>query len=179
MGISTLSSYCGAQTFEALGLGNEVIISCFDGTASPIGGIGFEELAEDVLARHSAAYGTAREANSLPDYGRVRFRKEGEDHGWAPPIVVALQQAVGGGRTGKTGGTERPEGAENGYENFLAKNAARRPAGPRDLLAVKLGNADSPGTGRTGRRDPPPLRVLRHVPRRPVARRRMPRCPSP
>ncbi len=140
MGISTLSSYCGAQTFEALGLGNEVIVSCFDGTASPIGGIGFEELAEDVLARHSAAYGTA-EANSLPDYGRVRFRKEGEDHGWAPPIVVALQQAVGGGRTGKTGGTERPEGAENGYENFLAKNAARRPAGPRDLLAVKLGNA--------------------------------------
>ena len=34
--------------------------------------------------------------SSLPDHGRVRFRKEGEDHGWAPPIVVALQQAVEG-----------------------------------------------------------------------------------
>jgi glutamate synthase (NADPH/NADH) large chain/glutamate synthase (ferredoxin) len=142
MGISTLSSYCGAQIFEALGLGNEVIASCFDGTASPIGGIGFEELAEDVLARHAAAYATA-EADSLPDYGRVRFRKEGEDHGWAPQIVVALQQAVGGGRAGRagrTGGTERPEGAENGYDNFLAKNGARRPAGPRDLLAVRPGD---------------------------------------
>ncbi len=49
MGISTLSSYCGAQIFEVLGLGHEVIETCFEGTASPLGGIGFEELAEDVL----------------------------------------------------------------------------------------------------------------------------------
>ncbi len=53
MGISTLSSYCGAQIFEVLGLGHEVIAACFAGTASPIGGIGFEEIAEDVLARHA------------------------------------------------------------------------------------------------------------------------------
>src|SRR6266853_5768172 len=94
MGISTLSSYCGAQIFEALGLGHEVIAACFDGTASPIGGIGFEEIAEDVQARHQAAY-PAEAPTSLPDYGRVRFRKEGEDHGWAPQIVVALQRATG------------------------------------------------------------------------------------
>src|SRR6185312_13650630 len=48
MGISTLSSYCGAQIFEALGLGHEVISACFEGTASPLGGIGFDEIAEDV-----------------------------------------------------------------------------------------------------------------------------------
>ena len=53
MGISTLSSYCGAQIFEALGLGDEVIAACFAGTASPIGGIGFDEIAEDVMARHA------------------------------------------------------------------------------------------------------------------------------
>src|SRR5438552_6493058 len=51
MGISTLSSYCGAQIFEALGLGAEVIDRCFTGTVSTIGGIGFAEIAEDVLAR--------------------------------------------------------------------------------------------------------------------------------
>src|SRR5213592_4392194 len=34
MGISTLSSYCGAQIFEALGLGAEVIDRCFTGTVS-------------------------------------------------------------------------------------------------------------------------------------------------
>ncbi|MBA3659271.1 MAG: glutamate synthase large subunit, partial [Gemmatimonadales bacterium] len=125
MGISTLSSYCGAQIFEALGLGAEVIDACFAGTASPIGGIGFEEIAEDVLSRHRTAY-TAEEAPSLPDHGRVRFRKEGEDHGWAPPVVVALQQAVKGG-------------AAEAYGGYLAKSAARRPAGPRDLLGIRDG----------------------------------------
>jgi glutamate synthase (ferredoxin) len=128
MGISTLSSYCGGQIFEVLGLGQEVISSCFDGTASPIGGIGFEEIAEDVLERHRAAFPreTDAEALALPDYGRVRFRKEGEDHGWAPPVVVALQQAV------KAGDAEA-------YGGFLVKNGSRRPAGPRDLLAVRPG----------------------------------------
>ena len=145
MGISTLSSYCGAQIFEALGLGNEVIASCFAGTASPIGGIGVEELAEDVLARHAAAYQNG-EASSLPDHGRVRFRKEGEDHGWAPPIVVALQKAVGSGRAGRAEGAERAERAEraesvsDAYGSFLARNSARRPAGPRDLLGFRQGD---------------------------------------
>src|SRR3989442_14437035 len=55
MGISTLSSYCGAQIFEALGLGAEVIDCCFTGTVSTIGGIGVTEIAEDVLARHRTA----------------------------------------------------------------------------------------------------------------------------
>jgi glutamate synthase (NADPH/NADH) large chain/glutamate synthase (ferredoxin) len=145
MGISTLSSYCGAQTFDALGLGYEVIAACFEGTASPIGGIGFEEIAEDVQARHQAAYPKTVLEASLPDHGRVRFRKEGEDHGWAPPIVVALQRATGA-RGQKAGKAERAEAqpAEaqpSEYEGFLAKNSARRPAGPRDLLGIRKGNA--------------------------------------
>src|SRR2546426_1499604 len=45
MGISTLSSYCGGQIFEALGLGAEVIDSCFTGTVSAIGGIGVAGIA--------------------------------------------------------------------------------------------------------------------------------------
>ena len=127
MGISTLSSYCGAQIFEVLGLGQEVIGTCFAGTASPIGGIGFEELAEDTLARHRAAHAPAEAGpGSLPDHGRVRFRKEGEDHGWAPPVVVALQQAVKADST-------------DAYGGYLARQAARRPAGPRDLLQVRQG----------------------------------------
>ncbi|MFZ5624643.1 MAG: glutamate synthase large subunit [Gemmatimonadota bacterium] len=131
MGISTLASYCGAQIFEALGLGAEVIDLCFDGTVSPLGGVGFEELAEDVLARHARAYAPAGSSGSLPDYGRVRFRKDGEDHGWAPPIVQALQRAVGSGKGGQ------PSASSDAYREFLAKNAARRPAGPRDLLALR------------------------------------------
>jgi glutamate synthase (ferredoxin) len=119
MGISTLSSYCGAQIFEALGLGAEVIDRCFTGTVSTIGGVGFAEIAEDVLARHLAAHGDDTGERALPDHGRVRFRRDGEDHGWSPPVVTALQR--------------------HGYDAFVAKVAARLPAGPRDLLAIRTG----------------------------------------
>src|SRR3954464_56291 len=127
MGISTLSSYCGAQIFEALGLGEEVISSCFAGTASPLGGIGFEEIAEDVGARHQAAH-AATTGESLPDCGRARFRKDGEDHAWAPQMVGALQKAVKDGaetaeRAGGAENTDRGE-RENGYADFLAKKNA-------------------------------------------------------
>jgi len=126
MGISTLSSYCGAQIFEALGLGAEVIDRCFTGTVSTIGGIGFAEIAEDVLARHRAAYPEAAAAEVLPDHGRVRYRRDGEDHGWSPQLVRAMQTAVK---------ADTPEA----YDGFRARVAARLPASPRDLLALRTG----------------------------------------
>ena len=128
MGICTLRSYAGAQLFEALGLGAAVVERCLSGTASVIGGIGFPEIAEDVLARHAAAYGGATAPGGLPDHGRVRYRKDGEDHGWAPPLVRALQDAV------------HAEGRA-GYEAFLARVEARGPAGPRDLLTLRPARA--------------------------------------
>ncbi len=115
MGISTLQSYAGAQIFEAIGLGAEVIDRCFTGTASVIGGIGFAEIAEDVLARHHTAYAPA--VDVLPDHGRIRYRRDGEDHGWAPPVVRALQDGE--------------------YEGFLERVRHRAPAGPRDLLEFR------------------------------------------
>jgi glutamate synthase (NADPH/NADH) large chain/glutamate synthase (ferredoxin) len=123
MGISTLASYHGAQIFEALGLGAEVIERCFAGTVSPLGGLGCAEIAEDVLARHRAAYG-GDAGPRLPDHGRVRYRREGEDHGWAPPVVRAMQQAV-------------TTGTEPAFAAFVSRIEARPPASPRDLLAIR------------------------------------------
>ncbi len=48
MGVSTVASYTGAQIFEALGLSQEVIDSCFTGTTSRLGGVGFDVLAREV-----------------------------------------------------------------------------------------------------------------------------------
>jgi glutamate synthase (ferredoxin) len=127
MGICTLRSYAGAQLFEALGLGAEVVDRCLTGTVSTIGGIGFTEIAEDVLARHAAAY-AAGSPEGLPDQGRVRYRKDGEDHGWAPPLVRALQDAV------------QAESA-TGYDAFRTRVEARGPAGPRDLLGFRAAPA--------------------------------------
>jgi glutamate synthase (NADPH/NADH) large chain/glutamate synthase (ferredoxin) len=128
MGISALASYCGAQIFEALGLGSEVIERAFRGTDSPLGGIGLEEIAEDVLARHRLAHPPADGPVSLPDYGQIRFRKDGEDHGWAPAQVLALQKAI-------------KDGTRESYQAFVAKNEARWPASPRDLLAIRPGTS--------------------------------------
>src|SRR2546427_661144 len=81
MGISTLSSYCGAQIFEALGLGAEVIDRCFTGTVSTIGGSGLTEIAEGVLARHRGAYPDVAGAEPVPPHHRRgRDRPAGEDH---------------------------------------------------------------------------------------------------
>src|SRR5436190_664271 len=125
MGISTLSSYCGAQIFEALGLGAEVIDRCFTGTVSTIGGIGFTEIAEDVLARHRTAYPEVAAAEPvLPDHGRVRYRRDGEDHGWSPQLVRSMQAAVK---------ADTPQA----YDAVRARVAARLPASPRDLLAFR------------------------------------------
>src|SRR2546425_728833 len=129
MGISTLSSYCGAQIFEALGLGAEVVDRCFTGTVSTIGGIGFAEIAEDILARQRAAYPSepaAAEPAPLPDHGRVRYRRDGEDHGWSPPLVRSMQEAI-------------TQGTAQAYGAFLARVLARPPASPRDLLTIRAG----------------------------------------
>jgi len=140
-GIATLSSYCGGQQFEALGLGAEVIDRCFAGTASPLGGVGFRELADDVLARHAAAWPVVGASpHALPDHGRVRFRKDGEDHGWAPNLVVALQRATGSARASSSDpATVDADAHRTAYRDFVSRNGARRAAGPRDLLRLVTG----------------------------------------
>ena len=107
MGISALSSYCGGQVYDALGLAPEVMEKCFRGTASPLGGLGFAEIAEDVLAVHREAF----EGAALPDHGRVRYRKDAEEHAWSPPVVVSLQRAA--------------KGSEEAWAEFRAKADAR------------------------------------------------------
>jgi glutamate synthase domain-containing protein 2 len=74
MGISTLSSYCGAQVFEAVGLSAELVERHFTGTPSRIGGIGLRELAEGALVRHARAYPASAE-ELLPVVGLYAWRR--------------------------------------------------------------------------------------------------------
>ena len=91
MGISVLNSYQGAQIFEALGLGEKLIETCFDGTPSQIGGIDFEDVARESLRRHEAAYGQALPEDltklKLGDPGYLRWRRNGEIHAVANPLI--------------------------------------------------------------------------------------------
>ncbi|WP_339875469.1 glutamate synthase large subunit [uncultured Algoriphagus sp.] len=92
MGISTLQSYQSAQIFEAIGLGPEVIDRCFKGTISRISGISFDELAEEVLIRHRAAYET--ETPILEQGGVYQWKRRGEKHLFNPETIHLLQKST-------------------------------------------------------------------------------------
>lgn len=92
MGISTLNSYRGAQIFEALGLGEEVVTKCFSGTSSRIGGAGFGVIEKEIKMRHAEAF--ARIPSLLNSGGLYQWRRDGEFHLWQPDSIAALQDAV-------------------------------------------------------------------------------------
>ena len=92
MGISTLDSYMGAQIFEAVGLADEVIETCFPGTPSVVQGNGFRHIAEIVLTWHAKAFPTA---GKLETYGFYKPRKGGEHHDFTPETARKLHEAVG------------------------------------------------------------------------------------
>jgi len=93
MGISTIQSYCGAQIFEAVGLERGLIDRHFTGTASRIGGIGMDVLAQEALTRHARAY-PRPEGDLLPVGGVYAWRRDGEHHMWNPETIASLQHAV-------------------------------------------------------------------------------------
>lgn len=97
MGISTVSSYCGAQVFQAIGLAQDFVDEYFTGTASPLGGVGIEVIAAEVAARHSVAYppsGISPAHRSLDVGGEYKWRREGEEHLFTPENIARLQIAT-------------------------------------------------------------------------------------
>jgi glutamate synthase (ferredoxin) len=98
MGISTIQSYHGAQVFEAVGLNQDFIDEYFTWTASRIGGVGIDVVAEEVKARHYRAYPPrAIRHTTLGTGGQYQFRADGEYHLFNPETVHRLQHAC---RTG-------------------------------------------------------------------------------
>ena len=97
MGVSTIASYTGAQIFEALGLSTEFVDAYFTGTTSRVEGIGLDEIARGISARHAMAYPPDR--ISLPHRtlnvgGEYQWRREGEPHLFDPETVFRLQHST-------------------------------------------------------------------------------------
>jgi glutamate synthase (NADPH) large chain len=97
MGISTVASYTGAQIFEAIGLAQGLVDEYFTGTTSKLGGVGIDEVAEEVARRHRVAYPrtpTGRAHRDLDGGGEYQWRREGEYHLFNPETVFKLQHAT-------------------------------------------------------------------------------------
>ena len=170
LGISDIASYCGAQTFEALGLDGDLVEAAFPGTPWSIGGIGLDELEEETVARAGAAAATRPR---LENPGYFKFRKGGEPHETSPDVLEALQAAA---RSDDMGAAHALRSAVRD-ERVGALLRLRRPrqrtradGGARPARASD-GRATGPARrGRAGRVDRAALLVGRHVAR--VALRR-------
>ena len=97
MGISTVSSYAGAQAFEAVGLSQEFVDQYFTGTTSKLGGVGIDVIAAENLARHTSAYpaeGAILAHERLATGGEYQWRRDGAPHLFNPETVFRLQHST-------------------------------------------------------------------------------------
>ncbi|MGW5573602.1 glutamate synthase large subunit [Nocardia thailandica] len=101
MGISTMASYNGAQLYQVIGLAQDLVDEYFTGLRSPLGGIGLDEIAEEVAARHRSAFlenRNERAHRELEVGGEYQWRREGEYHLFNPDTVFKLQHATRSGQ---------------------------------------------------------------------------------
>jgi glutamate synthase domain-containing protein 2/glutamate synthase domain-containing protein 1/glutamate synthase domain-containing protein 3 len=124
MGISVLNSYQGAQTFEAIGVGREVVDFAFTGVPSKIGGVGFTEIAEESIIRHRAAFETSvpeAESLDLGDPGYNRYRKAGERHVYTTEVIKNFHTFVKSGKS-------------EDYEEYVRVALETNPVAIKDLI---------------------------------------------
>ncbi|HXI91905.1 MAG TPA: glutamate synthase large subunit [Blastocatellia bacterium] len=124
MGISTLSGYCGSQTFEIVGLDKHLVEEYFSGAPCRLNGVGLDEIAGDALRFHQAACSQTEPA--LEDAGFFRYRFGGEYHSFNPAVFRALHRAARGGDPGE-------------YGQYAAEVLGRPPSTLRDLIEFRPG----------------------------------------
>ena len=94
MGISTVDGYVGAQIFEAVGVGQEVIEGCFQGTPSRVSGLGFKDIGHLMFGWHQRAFPAL--SGKPPLHGFYKHRSDGELHLFSPEVVAAVQGLAAG-----------------------------------------------------------------------------------
>ncbi|CAI5949581.1 unnamed protein product [Closterium sp. NIES-64] len=122
MGISLLSSYCGAQIFEIYGLGAPVVDRAFKGSVSRIGGLTLDELANESLTFWAKGFG-AEGKGKLENMGFLQVRQGGEYHSNNPEMSKLLHKAV-------------RQGEQTAYSAYQAHLATRPVNVLRDLLEL-------------------------------------------
>ena len=93
IGISLLASYHGAQIFEAIGVGADLIERAFKGTTSRVAGLSLAELASETLTFHAKAFPELNRTK-LEFMGFVQYRTGGEYHLNSPEMTKALHAAI-------------------------------------------------------------------------------------
>jgi glutamate synthase (NADPH/NADH) large chain len=121
MGISSVSSYRGAQLFEIVGLHDEVVDRCFRGTVSRIQGASFDDLNMDQQELARQAW---EPRVPVGQGGLLKYVHGGEYHCFNPDVIATLQAAV------RSGDFDR-------YKQYAELVNKRPVATIRDLMKMK------------------------------------------
>jgi glutamate synthase (NADPH/NADH) large chain len=121
MGISCISSYRGAQLFEAIGINSDVIDLCFRNNISRIEGVGFKDIENDL--EKNKAY-SLKISEGISKGGLLKFTAGGEYHDYNPDVVKTLQACV-------------TSGEYEDYKKFASLVNSRDPSFLRDLFNLK------------------------------------------
>ncbi|MDZ4742029.1 MAG: glutamate synthase large subunit [Verrucomicrobiota bacterium] len=124
MGISCVSSYRGAEIFEAIGIGEKVMSECFAGTESQISGICYPEIAAESICRYDLAFKHPDESVKLVDAGFYRNRQNGEMHAWTGPVIKNFHTFV-------------KSGTQEEYKTYAEMARTQVPVALRHLLEFK------------------------------------------
>lgn len=128
MGISAISSYRGAQLFEAIGLHSDVVNKCCKGMVSRIQGANFSEIEQDQAKISRDAWIPRK---PIHQGGQLKYIHGGEQHAYNPDVVTALQKAV-------------QSGDYQHYLEYASLVNNRVPLALRDNLRLKDGIAPVP-----------------------------------
>jgi glutamate synthase (ferredoxin) len=130
MGISLITSYQGAQIFEAVGIGADLLELAFRGTTSRLGGLTLQDLAQETNMFHQRAFPDLS-GKRLENMGFVKAMPKGEYHMNTPVLTKALHKAL-------------KSKQYDHYQVYKAQLQGRTPTALRDLLDLSSDRAAIP-----------------------------------
>jgi len=130
VGISVVQSYMSAKLFTAIGLGSELMENFFPGIPTPLGGIGYGELAQDILEKTALAASPEYSDRLLHTY---QFREHtrgtmGEKHAMTAARAAIVHKMVRDETS--------PDAQADLYRQYTAMGKEDEPVNIRHLFDV-------------------------------------------
>ncbi|MBU1100730.1 MAG: glutamate synthase large subunit [Bacteroidetes bacterium] len=89
MGISCISSYQGSMLFHCIGLSDKLVNDYFPSVKTYLPSVGLDKLKEYIQKRSDRAF--VPDEIELKNYGRYKYKSDGEAHGWSPDKFKNIQ----------------------------------------------------------------------------------------
>ena len=90
MGICTIASYRNSRLFDAIGLSDEIIEDCFEGSHSDLAGLTYEDIEKRVEKQHFDAFFDDKHMFPLELGGFYKYIDGGEYHDYGPATTKAM-----------------------------------------------------------------------------------------